>query len=409
MYIEKKIGIESTEFRQLLLKDGSYRTITQEELTGQVNRPKESKIFKSTDLNSRSGSENTTQEYEFQGKIYKPRPNAGWRTNISGLKKLEKSNRLLATMNSLRYIHFFDDFPYSKVSSLWDDVMGESNILYVVQTNAKVIQRCILMTTDPGDLVFDPTCGSGTSAFVAEQWGRRWITCDTSRVATTLAKQRLMTASFDYYKLAHPKEGVGNGFEYKTVPHITLKSIANDEPPQSETLYDQPLKDSKKARVTGPFTVEAVPSPTVQPINNIKNPEPAPADASIARSGETLRQNEWRDELLQTGIRGKSGQKISFSRIEPLSNPPYRFLHADTETKPDTAGADNVRETSTAHQPRRAVISFGPEHAPLEPRQVEDALQEAQKLVPRPAIVIFAAFQFDPEAAKDIDETDWPG
>ena len=102
---------------------------------------------------------------------------------------------------------------------------------YVVQTTPKVIQRCLLMTTDPGDLVFDPTCGSGTSAYVAELWGRRWVTCDTSRVAITLAKQRLMTALYDYYELAHPEEGVGSGFKFKTVPHIMLKSIANDEPP----------------------------------------------------------------------------------------------------------------------------------------------------------------------------------
>ena len=135
------------------------------------------------------------------------------------------------------------------------------------------------MTTDPGDLVLDPTCGSGTTAYVAEQWGRRWITCDTSRVAVTLAKQRLMAADFDYYELAHPEEGVGSGFRYKTVPHVTLKSIANNPEiregmtreqidaaiaryADQETLYDQPYIDKTRARVTGPFTVEAVPAPT---------------------------------------------------------------------------------------------------------------------------------------------------
>jgi adenine-specific DNA-methyltransferase len=109
--------------------------------------------------------------------------------------------------------------------------------VYVVQTNRKVIQRCLLMTTDPGDLVLDITCGSGTTAYVAEQWGRRWITCDTSRVAITLAKQRLMTAVFDYYELAHPNEGVGSGFKYKTVPHVTLKSIANN--PEIDEIYQK--------------------------------------------------------------------------------------------------------------------------------------------------------------------------
>ena len=149
------------------------------------------------------------------------------------------------------------------------------------------------MTTDPGDLVLDITCGSGTTAFVAEQWGRRWMTCDTSRVALTLAKQRLMTAVFDYFQLAHESEGVDSGLRYKTVPHITLKSIANNEPPEPETLYDQPLTDNSKARVTGPFTVEAVPAPMVKSLAEISGEEtaaPMPADESVSRSGETVRQ-----------------------------------------------------------------------------------------------------------------------
>lgn len=250
------------------------------------------------------------------------------------------------------------------------------------------------MTTDPGDLVLDPTCGSGTTSFVAEQWGRRWITCDTSRVSIALAKQRLMTGLFDYYELAQPKEGVGSGFRYRTVPHITLKSIANNEPPAQETLYDQPFIDNSRARVSGPFTVEAVPSPVVKPLTEI-TPE-LPADDSVARSGETLRQGEWRDEIFRTGIRGKGGQKIEFTRVEPLpAGPKFYYLHADAETKEGS--------------PQRAAISFGPDHAPLEQRQVALAIEEAQRLVPRPKLIIFAAFQFDPEAAKDIDETEWPG
>jgi adenine-specific DNA-methyltransferase len=263
------------------------------------------------------------------------------------------------------------------------------------------------MTTDPGDLVFDPTCGSGTTAYVAEQWGRRWITCDTSRVAITLAKQRLMTALFDYYELAHPEEGVGSGFIYKTVPHITLKSIANNEPPAQETLYDQPFVDNKRTRVTGPFTVEAVPAPVVKPIVDVgRIADPTiEADISIARTGETLRHAEWRAQLLRSGIRGKNGQYILFSRVEPLAG--TRWLHAEAETKPNDRGSDTVREALPEYKkPQRVVISFGPEHAPLEQRQVELAWEEGRKLVPRPGIVVFAAFQFDPEAAKDIDELD---
>jgi adenine-specific DNA-methyltransferase len=201
-----------------------------------------------------------------------------------------------------------------------------------------------------------------------------------------------MSAAYDYYELAHPDEGVRSGFVYKTVPHVTLKSIANDEPPDQETLYDQPRVDGSKVRVSGPFTVEAVPA---------RAAEPPASDASVARSGETLRHTEWRAELLKTGVRGKNGQMITFARVEPLAG--TRWLHADAETIPNGAGADHVREAGPATAAQRVVVSFGPEHAPLEQRQVEMAWEEAQRLAPRPAIILFAAFQFDPEAAKDID------
>ena len=240
-----------------------------------------------------------------------------------------------------------------------------------------------------------------------------------------------MAAEFDYYELAHPEEGVGSGFRYKTVPHVTLKSIANNPEiregmtreqidaaigryADQETLYDQPHKDNSRVRVTGPFTVEAVPAPTVCSLEdieveaNVEKQIPRFArndtekqesmrdfrdastpllDASVARKGATLRHTEWRDELLRTGLRGKGGHHIDFSRVEPLAG--TRWLHADAETK----GA----------MPERVVISFGPEHNLLEQRQVELAWEEARTLSPKPAILVFAAFEFDPEAAKDID------
>jgi adenine-specific DNA-methyltransferase len=266
--------------------------------------------------------------------------------------------------------------------------------IYAVQTYSKTIARCILMATDPGDLVLDPTCGSGTTAYVAEQWGRRWITCDTSRVAVTLAKQRLMTSLYDYYQLAHPNEGVGSGFIYKTVPHITLKSIANNEPAAQETLYDQPFIDKSKARVAGPFTVEAVPSPVTRSLDELG--EYKASDSSVIRSGETLRQSEWRDALLNTGVRGKSKQYITFSRVEPMSG--TRYIQAEAETT-----------SETGMERQRVFIVFGPEYAPMEQRQVELALNEAGSIKPKADIILFAAFQFDPEAAKDIDETKWTG
>ena len=276
-----------------------------------------------------------------------------------------------------------------------------------METSTKAIQRCILMTTDPGDLVFDPTCGSGTTAYVAEQFGRRWITCDTSRVALTLAKGRLMTAVYDYYHLAHPQEGVGSGFKYQTVPYVSPNILANEAAASAITLYDQPLIDKTKTRITGPFTIEAVPAPAVKPLEEIEAAEPLPADQSVARTGETCRQAEWRDELLKTGIRGKAGQRIAFTRLEPL--PGTRWLHAEGETRPDDSGAEGFRESGTAYNPERLAVSFGPDDAPMEQRQVERAIEEAGHLIPKPKIIVFAAFQFDPEAAKDIDEMHWQG
>jgi adenine-specific DNA-methyltransferase len=366
----------------------------------------EGQLFQTSTLMSK-GSAKDPQDYEFEGQIYYPSSGAHWKTKCpDGLDNLKKQKRLIAVKETLAFVRFKEDFPYKIPVNVWDDTIQStfsSDKIYVVQTNVQVISRCLLMTTDPGDLVLDPTCGSGTTAYVAEQWGRRWITCDTSRVAITLAKQRLMTALFDYYELAHPQEGVGSGFKYKTVPHITLKSIANNEPPAQETLYDQPFIDNSRTRVTGPFTVEAVPAPMVKSLDDVGADlrvcppplgehigSPLQPDESIARSGETLRQSEWRDELFKAGIRGKGGQKIEFSRVEPL--PGTRYLHVDGETKGD--------------KPQRVVVSFGPEHAPLEQRQVELAWEEARTLIPHPQLIVFAAFQFDPEAAKDIDELD---
>jgi len=409
LFKEKSLGGErASNYDWIELSDGICRKISEGEIENTRLIPKGARIFAIGDVRSSGFTEKGSYEFEFEGTTYKPSANRHWTTTLEGMENLKKKNRLIVSGKTLMYKRFLDDFPVYEIPNHWQDVRPsfQQNKIYVVQTIEKVVERCLLMTTDPGDLVFDPTCGSGTTAYVAEQWGRRWITCDTSRVATTLAKQRLMTALFDYYELAHPEEGVGSGFKYKTVPHITLKSIANNEPPGQETLYDQPYVDNSKHRVTGPFTVEAVPAPVVKPLSEI---ELVPAsDESVVRSGGTIRQAEWRDELLKTGIRGKKGQYILFSRVEPF--PGTRWLHADAETKPNDRGAASLREAGVAYgDPQRVAISFGPEHAPLEQRQVALAIEEGQKLVPKPKIIVFAAFQFDPEAAKDIDETDWPG
>ena len=356
--------------------------------------PMNSVLIRTVSIKAPGFSEKNTYKVEYNGQKYSPPKGGSWIVSEEGMKRLLEKKRIMLEGNTLVYKLKYSDFPLTKLTNIWADTVGAFNKVYVVQTNEEIVKRCILMTTDPGDLVLDPTCGSGTTAYVAEQWGRRWITCDTSRVAFTLAKQRLMTAQYDYYKLAHTEEGVGSGFVYKTVPHITLKSIANGEPAAQETLYDQPYIDKSKARVAGPFTVEAVPAPVSKSLDEIDNI--GASDISIARSGETLHQSEWRDELLNNGVRGKGGQYIKFSRVEPLSG--TRYIQAEAETKEDEV---NKRQ--------RVFIVFGPEYAPMESRQVELAIEEAQSLKPKADIILFAAFQFDPEAAKDIDETNWPG
>ena len=369
--------------------------------------PSGARIYQRTDLTSQGVSTTGRSEpYEYDGRVFRCGSARQWAVSSEGMDRLAELERLeaLAGRTSLRWKKYEDEVPGRRINNIWGDQMSPTGKRYVVETATKVIQRCILMTTDPGDLVFDPTCGSGTTAYAAEQWGRRWITCDTSRVATALAKQRLMTATFDYHDLARPDEGVGGGFRYHSVPKVSAKTLAYDEPPAEVVLYDQPHPDRSKARVTGPFTVEAVPAPTVLPLDEVAERGAFPADNSVARTGPTIRQGDWRDELLKTGIRGKGGQRVAFVRLEPL--PGQKHLHAEGETRPGEASAPGAQDAALG---ARAVVSFGPDHAPMEQRQVARAIEEASFLVPRPAVIIFAAFQFDPEASKDIDETNWPG
>ena len=408
LYEEQPLVLGEGNARWMLLPDGAFRGVSAEEKRGETPLPEGYRLYKPGDMQSQ-GAASESQPFEYLGKTYSPGSNSHWKANYpDGMKLLAAAGRIHVAKNSIQYRRFFDDFPYQERGNIWTDTITGSfteQKIYAVQTNTKVVERCQLLTTDPGDLVFDPTCGSGTTALVAEQWGRRWVTCDTSRVSVALAKQRLMTSVFDFYELAHSEEGIGSGLKYKTAKHITLENIANDEQPGEVTLYDRPKADRSKVRVTGPFTVEAVPAPAVKPLDEIVDEQPA--DHSVARTGQTLRQADWRDELFRTGIRGKAGQRISFARLEPL--PGTRWLHAEGETRPDSAGADRIRDGGTAWNPERVVVSFGPDHAPMEQRQIALAIEEAQTLVPKPKVIIFAAFQFDPEASKDIDETNWPG
>ena len=482
LFFDKASDDEVGRYRWIETPNGQVRGLTKDE----ESNPKsiaEGKLLVHDNITSQGISGDSSESLLWNGKSYKIPTNSHWKTTPSGMERLAKQNRLMAIGETLRFKRLLNDFPVSPINASWDDTavsgFGRKKE-YVVETNTKVIERCMLMTTDPGDLVLDPTCGSGTTAFVAEKWGRRWITCDTSRVAVTLAKQRLMTASYDYFALRYPHEGLKGGFIYKTVPHVTLKSIANNpeidtiyarlhpgieaalaalntalqaspiatpfivpdgyrkgatvrfdsktglaewEVPfdlptawpaeiaplfaafhgarqkmqaemdrsiaaqaDVETLYDQPEKTKNKLRITGPFTVEAVPFPSVKSLDEASGPDQA--DASIARTGESGRQHQWRDELLKAGIRGKGGQMLKF---------------ADLEALPADAHIRNLHASGHLDTGERVVVSFGPEHAALEQRQVSNAMNDAGNLFPLPKMLVFCAFTFDPEAAKDID------
>jgi adenine-specific DNA-methyltransferase len=247
-------------YDQVELSDGTRRPLTVEEKQNPDLIESRARRFQlSATTSSRPPGDFPV---EFQGQIYRPRTGY-WKTGRDGMAALIKANRIVATSGGiLRYVRYANDFPFEEVDSLWTDISGgvqsrSDPKIYVVQTSTSVIQRCILMTTDPSDLVLDPTCGSGTTAYCAEQWGRRWITIDTSRVPLALARQRLLTATYSWYELKDESRGPAAGFVYERrqnnkgeevggiVPHVTLKSIANSEPPDEEILVDRPQSDSK--------------------------------------------------------------------------------------------------------------------------------------------------------------------
>ena len=228
-----------TQYTNLRQPSGKFVRLTSSELSGNESlRP--GNVFAADNLTSqRPPQGGDVVAFKHVGKSFTPGKGT-FKTEATGLRRLSIAGRLRPIGDSLMYVRYLDDFAVSPIANYWADTkmtgFSEDKV-YVVQTALKAIERCMLMTTDPGDLVLDPTCGSGTTAYVAEKWGRRWITCDTSRVAITLAKQRLMTASFDYFALRYPHEGLKGGFIYKTVPHVTLKSIANNS--EIDAIYER--------------------------------------------------------------------------------------------------------------------------------------------------------------------------
>jgi adenine-specific DNA-methyltransferase len=412
LFLPKEVGgVGATGYTYIESPDGrTYRALTAEERDDPTKIPGDWKLFDGTPLVSQSGGENSRFPVEFDGKSFLPGHNF-WKTNREGFERLKAARRLVALGSRIEYKRYFNDFPVYPLANLWTG-LGERGFvgekLYVVQTAAKVIARCLLMTTDPGDLVLDPTCGSGTTAFVAEQWGRRWITCDTSRVPLALARQRLLTAAFDYYTLKDEPHGPAGGFVYERkqnqkgadvggiVPHITLKSITNNEPPSEEVLVDRPETANGIVRVTGPFSFEAT-IPTAEGLDT--KPEKPGIQSQqyenyVQRMLEVLRR--------APVLRLPNNQTVTLKNIRV----PAKTLALGAEAVVDKPSLGNLaddasKQPALARDTDAVAILFGPENGPLSERLVREAWDEAGLKHYTHLYVI--GFAIDPKARQFID------
>ena len=379
---DDKLDSETLDrYNYLDTPDGKTVKLTKEQIDGRVPIP-EGRRWGDYALHSQGETfGETSKPFEFNGEVYYPKRGRHWSNPPSKLKVAAEKGRIVKLGKELRYKRYAEDFPVKPITNIWIGTAIGKEPLYVVQTSDKIIARCILMTTDPGDLVLDPTCGSGTTAYVAEQWGRRWITIDTSRIALNIAKTRLMTATFPYYHLYSDvevqkaeKDGkirktitekpepqtsgdIRQGFVYEEVPHITLKSLANDEPPETETLYDKPYEDKKKLRVCGPFTVET-----------LQNFEPvSPADlaesASEDEEGNSFEQRVY-EHLKSAGVKnGIRNEQAVFIRVEPLVS---AYLHAEGFYK-------------TPDGEKKAYFHIGPKFGTVSKLAVNEAIKECRQ------------------------------
>jgi adenine-specific DNA-methyltransferase len=397
------------------MPDGSRYRMTQDQIDDHSCLPEGARVYRLKSLEPSGPMAAGIFTYTFEGKKYPP-PKNGYGTTPEGLDRLATINRLQPEGNRLTYVMYADENPTAAMTAPWYDTVGADDKRYTVQTNTEVVRRCILMTTDPGDLVLDPTCGSGTTAYVAEQWGRRWITIDTSRVALALARTRLMAARYPYYLLADSPEGrkrlaeltgtpiepnapapqrdLHKGFVYRMVPHVTLKSIANNPDikegmtceeidraiarhAEPVKLYDKPYEDKNIVRLTGPFTVESL-----SPHRSLPAPESLQAPAAMS-PGNFL--TMILDNLRTAGVKGTDKkQRITFARLDPF---PGEYIHAEGET--DTGGA--VR------------VCVGPEFGTLGDADIKKAALEAVK-GSRCDLLLVCAFAFEPSIHEQTAE-----
>ena len=451
---------------------GTSRSMSVDEMQNQRAIPEGHRSYNPDNLISQ-GKSTDNQSFSYHGKDYLPGLNNHWKANYPhGMRRLDFANRIHISSNSIRYVRYSTDFPLRSINNIWMDTLtGQytEEKTYVVQTSSKVIERCILLSTDPGDLVLDPTCGSGTTAFVAEQWGRRWITIDTSRVALALARTRLMSARYPYYLLADSSEGramasvrfgndsstsqptgdVRRGFVYEKVPHVTIKSIANNEDIDKVikkwAIELEPLRTNIQ-RVSGAAYEEwEIPLETqgedelselLKRWWGIRRKRQDEIDNIIARHAEM-------ETLYDAPFEESNRVRVSGPfTVESLS--PHRVLPADDdldgkvddeESKPfedftsmilenlRKAGIQNSKRKEkinfeslepyagrwiqaigtyidVEHRQRKVGISIGPEFGTVSPHQVKEAAKEAVQGLGFDLLAI-CGFAFDPYVSEE--------
>lgn len=393
LFVPREEG-DKSRYSNVELPDGTRRALTLEEKSNSELLLKGSRTFADMDLASSGYTASCIFEFEFKGRKYNTSSGKSWKTTKEGMESLALAGRITDSGKTIRYILYLDDFPVTKLTNFWGDTTGELTKQFVVQTHTKVIQRCMLMTTDPGDLVIDPTCGSGTTAYVAEQWGRRWITIDTSRVPLALARQRLLTATFPFYELKDETLGPSGGFVYQRkqnkkgeetggiVPHVTLKSIANDEPPAEEVLVDRPETVNGIVRVTGTFTFEAT-IPTPVDLDG-DGQEDSDADAALTHGSFVERMLE---VLRRSPVLRLDGNRtVSFKNVRPparsLSLSAVALVDATAPGQSPTvedAFAEAAEQNGGALplSQKQVAFVFGPEHGAVSENLVVQAAKEA--------------------------------
>lgn len=383
----------AVEYKRVELPDGTLHPISKFVVDGRAMLPDGARVFATGDISAKGGDDpDIALSWEGQTITLSCKPNRHWKVGVEGTKRLWDAGRLLRQKGLRIYKRYLSDFPMRELVHVWTDTRGEADPSYVVQTATTVLERCIHMTTDPGDLVLDPTCGSGTTAFVAEQLGRRWITVDASRVPLALARQRLLTATFDWFVLRDESRGPAGGFEYRRrqnskgeevggiVPHITPGSIASNEPPEQEILVDRPEVSKGVVRVSGPFTVEAtIPTPVDIGGGGIEDVTVAPDHANWVNRVIGILQ---RSPTLHLG-----GNRTA--KLEQL-RPPARTLALNAEATVDG---------------KLVAIAIGPEHGSVSEKQVSEAGREAHQKSYSQLIVIGLAIEPNARALVEQGES----